>query len=91
MKVAVTGCNGLIGSRVVLQGLKQGHTVVGIDITDQQAVEPLGEDQDLNVAYAERFRFHKANLTVYEEAIAALQGCEAVIHLAGKVIISKSF
>ncbi|KAJ2998817.1 hypothetical protein NUW54_g7000 [Trametes sanguinea] len=31
MRLAVTGCNGSVGTRVVLAALEAGHTVVGID------------------------------------------------------------
>lgn len=83
MKIAVTGCNGSVGSRVVLLGLKLGHTIVGIDVSDRpdefEAVESTENSPS-------RFIFHKSNLTVYEDAIATLKGCDAIVHLAGKSV-----
>ena len=77
MKLAVTGCNGSIGSRVVLTALAQGHNVLGIDSAKAPAVlTQLPEEQTA------RFVFHEADLRDYEVATRLLQGCEGVVHLA---------
>lgn len=77
MKLAITGCNGRVGRRVVALALKHGHTVVGIDCTPltQSAGSPDRDD---------RFTFLELDLRVYEDALKALDGCEAVCHLAGQ-------
>ena len=77
MKIAVTGCNGDIGPRVILQALAQGHTVVGIDVANlPDVLTRLPEDK------AARFAFHEADLRDYEVATELLRGCEGIVHLA---------
>ncbi len=77
MKLAVTGCNGSVGSRVVLAALAQGHTVLGIDSAKvPDVLTQLPEEQ------AARFAFHEANLRDYQVATMLLRGCEGVVHLA---------
>lgn len=73
-KIAVTGSNGRVGRRVVLTALQKGYHVVGIDHS------PLAtDDRDLG----SNFSFLQADLKNYDEALKALEGCEAVVHLAG--------
>ncbi|KZP31792.1 NAD(P)-binding protein [Athelia psychrophila] len=72
MKIAITGGNGRLGENVVREAVAQGHCVVGIDQVTKPELIPLGTD----------FSFIEANLTVYDQVIDALRGCEAVIHLA---------
>lgn len=74
MKIAITGCNGSIGRRVIIRALAQEHTVVGIDIHIPSEVE-----FSLNPA----FSFLQVDLTDYEKLTKALHGCDGVIHLAG--------
>ena len=78
MKLAVTGCNGSVGSRVVLAALSQGHTVLGID-SAAKAPDILTQ---LPGEQAARFAFHEADLRDYEVAMRLLRGCEGVVHLA---------
>lgn len=73
MKIAITGCNGSVGKRVVFVALARGHTVVGMDNSDLS--EPL---------QSERFQFIKVDLRDYEEILKSLAGCEAIVHLAGQ-------
>src|SRR5882762_11144626 len=44
MKIAVTGCNGLVGRRVVICALAQGHVVLGIDYTPATKDQPSCAD-----------------------------------------------
>ena len=77
MKLAITGCNGSVGSRVALAALKQGHTVVGIDSTPlPDVLKNLSEDQ------RGRFTFREADLRDYTVATNLLRGCEGIVHLA---------
>lgn len=46
--------------------------MIGIDKVSKREPTPSGAD----------FSFIEANLTVYDQVIDALRGCEAVIHLA---------
>ncbi|EIW77756.1 NAD(P)-binding protein [Coniophora puteana RWD-64-598 SS2] len=74
MIIAVTGCNGRVGRRVVLFALKEGHTVVGIDSADA-AVDLIKDEPG--------FSFRQADLKDYDATEEALTGCEAVVQLAG--------
>ena len=72
MKVAITGCSGKVGKRVVALALKRGHTVVGIDLTPKSVHDCL----------CFRFTFIQADLTCYDTVLKVLEGCDGVIHLA---------
>ncbi|KAJ7773059.1 hypothetical protein B0H16DRAFT_1511107 [Mycena metata] len=74
-KIAVTGSNGRVGKRVVLRALAHGYHVVGIDYSTFATADDreLGSD----------FSFLQADLREYNETLKALEGCEAIIHLAG--------
>ncbi|KAF7312235.1 NAD-binding protein [Mycena indigotica] len=69
--IAVTGCNGSVGKRVVLCALKHGYHVVGIDFSPRVPDDPTPE-----------FTFIQADLTDFDATLKALSGCEAVLHLA---------
>ena len=73
MKLAVTGCNGSVGRRVVLAALKKGHIVVGMDY---RAVD------DLECAGDPNFTFIAVDLRDFDKALDALRGVDAIIHLA---------
>lgn len=70
MKIAITGCNGSVGKRVVACALQHGHDVVGLDITPSTATGP-------------DFSFTQVDLTKFDDTLNALRGCDAVIQLAG--------
>lgn len=71
MKLAITGCNGQVGRRVVLLALTRGHEVVGVDSVANKHDLPNG------------VIFHQIDLRDYDAALKSLEGCQAVIHLAG--------
>ncbi|KAG9224203.1 hypothetical protein CCMSSC00406_0004702 [Pleurotus cornucopiae] len=71
MKIAVTGCLGSVGKRVVTLALKRGHTVLGID---REPAEHIDERAD--------YVYVKLDLTDYSAALDTLKGCDAVVHLA---------
>lgn len=73
MKIAVTGCNGRVGKRVVALALRQGHNVIGID---RRAVA-----DDEKGAHSQ-FTFIEVDLKDYEITLEVLEGCEGVVHLA---------
>ncbi|KAF8916651.1 NAD(P)-binding protein [Mucidula mucida] len=73
MKIAITGCNGSVGTRVVLLALRHGHTVVGIDCSDPS---PASLSDNPN------FQLLRVDLRVYEDALKSIQGCDAIAHLA---------
>jgi nucleoside-diphosphate-sugar epimerase len=70
MRIAVTGGNGRVGRSIVEMALAQGNQVVSIDQTP-----PPNINQP-------HFSFIQANLTVYEEFVQAIRGCDALIHMA---------
>ncbi|KAJ6513422.1 hypothetical protein C8R45DRAFT_963622 [Mycena sanguinolenta] len=74
MKIAITGSNGRVGRRVVLGALARGYHVVGID----HSALATADDRDLGTS----FTFLQTDLRDYDETLKALEGCEAVIHLA---------
>lgn len=88
MKIAITGCNGSVGKPVVALSLKQGHSVVGIDVVEVAIT--TGSDHG--------FTFLRVDLTDYDATLEALRGCDAVIHLAAlpnpgdyKVIVHNTY
>ncbi|KAI0663896.1 NAD(P)-binding protein [Cubamyces menziesii] len=86
MKLAITGCNGSVGTRVVLAALAQGHTVLGLDSVP--CSEPLAGLllHHSKVATVEdspsRFTFKRVDLTDFDAALAALEGYEGIVQLA---------
>ncbi|KAJ7593525.1 NAD(P)-binding protein [Mycena floridula] len=71
MKIAVTGCSGSVGTRVVALALRRGHAVVGLDV----------EQRDLPTSSG-NFIFIKVDIQSYPDTLKALEGCDAIIHLA---------
>ena len=74
MRLAITGCNGSVGKRVVLAALNAGHTVVGIDHPNS--------DRPSDVKAA--FTFVAVDLLDYDKTKEALKGAEGVIQLAAR-------
>jgi nucleoside-diphosphate-sugar epimerase len=67
-RICVTGASGLAGRAVVRELLEDGYDVAATDIT---------------VSEADRFEgMLRADLTDYGQALEALRGAEAVVHLA---------
>jgi len=73
MKIAITGCNGEVGRRVVLWALKDGHTVVGADRVVAQDTEFYDNPA---------FSFHQVELKDFDVALKVFEGCDAIIQLA---------
>lgn len=71
MRIALTGGNGRVGKSVIACALEHGHQVVNIDRT---APTHPSRTQDL--------QFRKAELQDYDGLLNAMEGCEALIHLA---------
>lgn len=74
MKLAITGCNGSVGRRVVTLALKHGHAIIGIDCSPASDTE-FSKDS--------AFSFLQADIREYDETLEALKGQEGVIHVAG--------
>jgi UDP-glucose 4-epimerase len=79
MKIAVTGGRGRIGRAVTEGALALGHSVVNIDRVDDaqappgEAPPPLPEGD---------VRYLTADVTNYDDLLAAFAGCDALVHMA---------
>lgn len=71
MRIALTGGSGGVGSAVITEALAQGHEVVSIDRTAPQT--PTNHAG---------LRFVQADITDYDQLVAAFETCDAVVHLA---------
>ena len=74
MRIAITGCSGGIGKRVVRRALAQNFVVVGID---KNAPNPSD-----SFSHEGAFSFIEVDLTNYEATLKAVEGCEGIVHLA---------
>jgi UDP-glucose 4-epimerase len=77
MKVCVTGVAGFIGSNLTAALLERGHAVVGVD--------NLSQGERLNMAgFAEHpaYTFLEHDICDRQAMLAAVDGCEVVVHLA---------
>lgn len=70
MRIAVTGGNGDIGSHLIPYLTARGHTVRSIDRVFPNPAPPIMPD------------FYQLDVTDFGQLVAALSGCEAVVHLA---------
>jgi nucleoside-diphosphate-sugar epimerase len=70
VRIAITGARGLLGSALIELALRQGHSVLGLDKRGEEEVVP------------KRLSFEVVDLTLAEQAVRALEGCDAVVHLA---------
>lgn len=79
MRVLVTGGAGYIGNFVVEELLDHGHDVRVLDsmLWGDDSLDPLRDDDNLEI--------REGDIRHIEDLSYALQGCEAVIHLAGIV------
>lgn len=79
MKVLVTGGSGFLGSHIVEQLLEQGHDVRSMARSPQPALEQLAQQT------GEPIETIKGDICSPEDAAAAVEGCDAVIHTAAMV------
>lgn len=73
MQIAVIGGSGDLGRAVTPHLLERGHTVISVDRSLPAAFPPPG---------APRPQYLAADARDFGEMVAALRGCEAVLHLA---------
>ena len=78
MRVALTGASGLIGRRVAAQLREEGHILRLLSRHPARDVQGLSSRDEVVVWDAER-----------PPAPGLLQGCEAVIHLAGEPVAQR--
>lgn len=77
MRYLVTGCAGFVGSTLTDRLLADGHTVVGVD-----DLSTGREDFLVRAQASPSFRLIRADLRDPEVAVAAAEGCDAIVHLA---------
>lgn len=81
--VVVTGASGLLGSRVALKLIRAGYTVRCFQRRDAIAVRESLQPKGL-----ERFEQHRGSITHPDHVSRALDGADAVVHLAAKVSVT---
>jgi UDP-glucose 4-epimerase len=85
MRIAVTGGAGRMGRALVAAALADGHTVVEVDrsAVASPGQEPAGvRSSDVELSGVER---RPADVTSYAELLQAVDGCDALVHLAAHV------
>jgi UDP-glucuronate 4-epimerase len=84
MHLLVTGAAGFIGSHLCERLLREGHSVTGLDNFDPFYDPALkwGNVAELQTLGGHRFRLVEGDLRDGPSVAAALQGAEAVVHLA---------
>lgn len=72
MRVLVTGGGGFLGQAICHQLLSQGHEPVAFQRRESASLAETGIDQ------------HLGDIRSFEDVLNAADGCEAIIHTAGK-------
>jgi nucleoside-diphosphate-sugar epimerase len=73
MKIAVTGGSGNLGRSTLVELLNHDYTVVNLD--QRESDVPIITEND-------RYTFMNVDIRDYEQVLAAMDGCDAVAHLA---------
>ncbi|RLM70757.1 SDR family NAD-dependent epimerase/dehydratase [Halorubrum sp. Atlit-8R] len=79
MRVLVTGGAGYIGNFIIEELLNTGHEVRVLDsmLWGDDALAPFADDDDLEI--------HEGDIRHIEDLSYAVQGCDAIVHMAGIV------
>ncbi|MEO8764888.1 MAG: NAD-dependent epimerase/dehydratase family protein [Ginsengibacter sp.] len=83
-RVLITGGAGFIGSNMALSLVKKGHTVTVLDNLSPQIHGENADDSFLYKSITGKVNFIKGDVTNREDWEKALDGQEAVIHLAAE-------
>ena len=84
MKVLITGGAGFIGSRLAKRLADEGHAVTVLDCFLEQVHGPNPQAGEAYQALAQAARILRGDVTDREALTSALQGIEAVVHLAAE-------
>jgi nucleoside-diphosphate-sugar epimerase len=76
--LAILGCAGSVGTRVVLRALQNGYKVLGIDIAPSF---PTTEELS-HITSNPDFTYASLDVRDYEALLEPLRGCDAIILLA---------
>jgi dTDP-L-rhamnose 4-epimerase len=90
--VLVTGGAGFIGSHLVDLLVAERHEVIVLDSLDAQVHGPGAESPRHTLGHLKTgaVRFLRGDVTVREDLVRALEGAEAVVHLAAAVGVGQS-
>lgn len=84
-KILITGGAGFIGSNVALKLIEKGYEITILDsLSPQIHGDNPEKTSPLYCSIKDRVHFIKGSVTSYEDWIKALQGQEAVVHLAAE-------
>lgn len=92
MRILVTGCAGLIGSRVSELLLREGHSVIGVDNLNHAYDVRLKEWRLSRLQGEPRYTFHRLDITV-REALSRLfreHSLAGVVNLAARAGVRQS-
>ncbi len=92
MRVLVTGGAGFVGSHTVDLLLEQGHAVVVLDSLDSQVHGEVSDYPTNLLAHSKnpRLRFIRGDVRDRTTLLEALDGVEAILHLAAAVGVGQS-
>ncbi len=92
MHVLVTGAAGFIGSHLCERLLRDGHTVTGLDSfnTFYDPAQKARNAEDIQRVGGDRFQLVRADLRDLPALRAALDGVDAVVHLAAMAGVQPS-
>ncbi|WP_293752145.1 NAD-dependent epimerase/dehydratase family protein [uncultured Paraglaciecola sp.] len=82
--ILITGGAGFIGSNLSLKLIEKGHNVTVLDNLSPQI---HGDNADLSSLYLsikDKVRFIKGSVLSYDDWICALEGVDAIVHLAAE-------
>lgn len=88
--VLITGAAGFVGSHLCESLLEKGHRIIGLDAFIPYYPRPLKEQNLAGVQDNPRFSFHELDLRS-DELAPALDGVDAVIHLAAQAGLVRSW
>lgn len=92
MRILVTGGLGYIGSHIILNLIKQGHTVYSIDNACRSVLNPISTIKKETGVFLKNYCQNLADIDILNSEIdlSQLQNIDCVIHCAGFKSVSES-